>query len=1118
MACTITSIPGFELTRSEELLRTFGPKLTDLLSRLLGQSDADRFMHSPRVVVCGTREAFPDPVRELCFAQLIAPYCLYYKPDDILYVAANGVEKPNFFAELIAEAGIVPYDGERVFEKAYAKAWEFLIRRIDLPRFVAQAHLRAILDPLNTRDRRYRAFVHALSSLGEKIFSARKSSSLPEHKLVQIALANLSSFIRSEPRGAGKKHKTRSDLLAGSSLSAVVSVAPFPLPSPQEIFGPEADKALSSKNFRESFTEKRLPWTPGLPPAWTTTPDDTFPIDESKHHDLLADFSLRPFARLQSRLFYPETTGPINAVHTFFADFPQNEREVGVTLPYVTNTMYTLACITHVQVDPKLNWAVIELLRLRPQKAERPIRALSATWGMQASRLKTGFCYSVSLSFWANTLSLQVPKRFIYGTSDKFPILTVPAVFDRRLGKYTFAGVDYIVMRCCIREDTVSVVIPKSALPKGRIKKGQTVALTGFYTVGELGETSFDSNVLEALQLDDNAFRANRAIARFPFSNRGIGLFHQAMVMCSRSEKLRKARLRLMYDAVACDYMPACGRLGISVFGASKGNVATESYAAQLLGKAAVHSYVPALRFLALSPTTQNFVAEDIRLSLAELLAKHFNDSDAQLTVYKHLQNKTEKSDERNLAWLVQSAAGGNMQALYDLARAHALGIGATKNPDLARGLILSALTRGEECTKYWAAGLACLHERFFTLSTQEKETAFKSFARSGLPANILLLGLFYQYGQTGNPQSSLIAFCLYNWVELTLHSEEAVHLRQSVQSNLTPEQYEQLPFFDVWETLNIPRPPENFPISMLTAPLEPGPINLHPFFLEQIDTTLRTAPGTEPSDRLMRQLAFMAENSRPVRLGLLRDNPRPDNNPVRLTAHGAQADCTTFDRSLLLVTALRSHQGQSWDVAGVYPIFQDGTHVSVYLHGAAQTEPGVCALLGLSPFSDTHGPTSSLLVFDPLWPDQHSLYRTNERYKTVLYGLTDQVRPCDSDFFDMIPPEVIQQLKEKHTDVRLAENLVGFSPADVTNALYKIMTTIRAVDLDYTQVFSIPYARIQVDSFLAKDFSTDPFVLYVPKAQFSETGLKVGDRIQAVFELTACIDGIEKKTKVTLN
>ena len=66
--------------------------------------------------------------------------------------------------------------------------------------------------------------------------------------------------------------------------------------------------------------------------------------------------------------------------------------------------------------------------------------------------------------------------------------------------------------------------------------------------------------------------------------------------------------------------------------------------------------------------------------------------------------------------------------------------------------------------------------------------------------------------------------------------------------------------------------------------------------------------------------------------------------------------------------------------------------------------------------------------------------------------------------------------------------------------------------------MFSIPYTKVQVDSFLSKDYSAEPFVLYVPKEHFLKEGLKVGDRIQATFELSVCINSVETKPKVTLN
>ena len=108
MACTLTGIPGFELTRSEELLATYRPKLTDLLTRLMGQKEATAFLRSPRVAVYGTREAFPDGVREVCFASSLPRYTVYYMPTDLVYIAANGVDKPGFIPELLAEVAVVP--------------------------------------------------------------------------------------------------------------------------------------------------------------------------------------------------------------------------------------------------------------------------------------------------------------------------------------------------------------------------------------------------------------------------------------------------------------------------------------------------------------------------------------------------------------------------------------------------------------------------------------------------------------------------------------------------------------------------------------------------------------------------------------------------------------------------------------------------------------------------------------------------------------------------------------------------------------------------------------------------------------------------------------------------
>ena len=1119
MACTLANIPGFELAHSEELLIENQDKFIEILRRLLGEDDAQLFLANPQVKLYGTREAFPQRARSASYAALMPVYCVFDPVEEILCIAVNGVRHPRFLAQFIAEAGIVPFLNTKKTAKAIEIFEENCLKNAPMDPLLMQAILRYAIDSNNLDCKRhditYHAFVQILIECGEKVFTRSKDSDDASEKLIRLAIDNIRSWAHKKKRSSLPVAETFEETTP-CSLSAAVRIAPYTMPTPEELFGFRPRKAFS-KPFENGFKRQVFPRSIGLEPIWAATPDDFMPINAPGKFRPLPDLSLRPLARLHARLWMPDRAGQLNIVRNYPADIVFEEANVGCLIPYINTEISHKLRITQADVSADLNWAV---LTLQSQKSAKKIRALSAIWAITASRIKTHTDYDASLFFWADSVCkvADAPKKTSRTSDDAFPTRSINARFLSRDIAQTIVNKNFVVFQCRTVDGLMSAVVPEKSFCQADIQPGDRIQLHGFYILGDLEEDSSDFRYLKEFQNRWNRLSAKRFAFLHPFHYAGTSQFFYALTMRPRSPYFREKRLRLMRQAAQLGFAPAMMLLGRALLRKKKGFPVSRAKGFYLLGMAANRGLLQSFRFLSQSSFALENVPADVRSDFTLLLASEYNDGDAQFSLYQTLQNKSPQSasllkNVTSISWLVHSVANGNPKAAYSLAKAHALGIGVVKNAELARFVLASAIRKGFEPARYWLAGFERLQENFFLLDEKQKEKEFQQFADAGLPAVQILLGLFYQYGSSSNPKAMLLAHALYSWVETTLHDDDAKHLRERVETQLTPEQKKQLPFFNLWEELQLQEPPRSIPLQLITTSLEPGPVIMHPTFLLELDPAVQEKPST----KLMQQIAFIAENSRPVRIGLaVEDDYEPDEK-LRISGYGEPGGICSIHRSMLLVAATKMQAGDPWDVSSVYPIFEDGTPISAYLHGSCANTGHACGLIDVTPFSDTKGPTQTFPAFDPLWPSLHQRYRTNERYRAILYGTTSALRtginPCDE-----LPANVLEEINRLRSPTGTVQNIVGITAVDVSNALYQINSTIRSVDEDYTVVFSVPFVKIEVDSFLPKDYGPGNFVLYIPKARLNGKIPKPGDRIDAVFELSVCILASENAKKVTFN
>ncbi len=1120
MSCTLSNIPGYELANSSLSYKKNYEKLKQKLAKLLGEKEASRFLKDPHVALYASREAFPDAIRELSYTAFLPPYSIYSYEDATLYIALDGVEKKGFLARLIAEAGFFAHLEKTSIKIQTKKVSSWIYD--DFSKSNVAATIREHFDSpflrSQGRDHLFYRFLQHIDGLYQSEFSKTDNSKRPLNRLVDMAIENMRHPL-GEPK-APPSHKIKiTRHQSAMPLNAVVRIAPYELPTVRVLFAGAHASRIQGFPFYDKLTLMPPSRIPGLPSAFAQNVDDSVTFSPYDGYHFLSNLSLRPLARLNPRMIQDPKRSRLNIIRNCITDFPYKEIDFAAIVPYLSRPIGKTGEITRVEVSKRSDWAVIELTL---EGHTGKIRALHSLWAMQATRLKTNTQYDIELSFWAQSVRAteEKEKRTRPSSDTSFPFVTLKAKYQKVEKTYSVAGIDFVTMKCSTKLGPLLITIPKRYLPQEPFNRGDKLSFDGFFIVGEFIEDLHDLTLHAMLFRTENPLAAKRYFCTLPLRTAGTPEFFRAITMKPRSAYFRRLRRGLLERAANLNLAPALLLAATSTLFGPELFEESGIKATHRIAKAAVQSYLPALRFLALTKAGDDFVPEDIKIELLRILASEFDDPKAQLAYYKANQTFPLRQGESiegiaETAWLVQSAAHGVAEANFLLAKAHALGLGITQSLEIAQIVLEGALHNGIDPASYWLAGFSRFHENFFTMPEHEKEASFKSFAATGIPYALVLLGLYYQYGDSDNPKARLLAYSLFRETEKTLHDYEAKRLREKLEKHLSFEERSQLQLFELWKELGINKPADSVSIKKIATPLLPAPLLFHVAFLQALDSSYKE----EPTEKIRQLISFIVDNSQPVHLKSEKEGEGKPKSSNVLYGYGLPEGPLNFDRSMLLYAKgdPEDYRSAPWNMPSVYPIFHGGSPVTLYLTGASEESSYDCGVLEVTPFSEAAGPARKFRAFDPLWPALKRSYRTNVCYRGTLYGLVQSVKfgksPYEAMPIDVI--EHIQKIRSQHAEI---ENIVGVTAEDAEQALYRIDSTIRSVERDYTEVFSVSFARITVDAFIGRNFGSALFTLFIPETLLSKKVLRVGDRVNALFELTVLIEGQTLPSKAMLN
>ncbi len=1118
MACTLSNIPGYEKIIGDAHFKENSRKLQELLTRLLGKKDANRFLSDPHLSLCSSREAFPEAIRKKIYTTAFPPFVLYDYTSATLYVATDGVNHPGFLSRLLAEAGWYA----RLTDESL-REFRFHLNPRDtpsLPKIFLSAKFREALDckwmKQAGRLAPYYVLLEILVQENDALFTHEdKAKSIQE--ILDFVLTNIRKPLPDYMR-------ISADLLPEKSvagLSSVFRIAPYALPSIRNLFAGAQAQRLMLFSYTHAIPKKRHGSSFGLAPSYVNTEDDLAPLDEISDLEPIEDFSLHPMARLTPKLCNPEEDGFVNLLQNFFADFPYEKVSRGALVPYIPDGPTKTIYIEEADISPKLDWAV---LKLRLDGSTTCIRALHSLWAMQASRLKTQTPYEVDIAFWATeaTPIAGEEKPKTKAKPNDFPKTRLKVTFQKYLDKQWVAHIDYVTFKCTSSIGPLLVAIPKRALAKEEFKKGQKLFIDGFFLAGEFREEAMVDVFIHNMMVDSkNHHRGMRLLGLHPFRHAGMREFYRAIAMTPRSEYFRKLRWKLL-EAACKKGCPAAMTLFAKIkMTQRKVDYAQVMLAMDYLGQATASGFKEALRFLSFAGGPNVFPKDCLREILC-YLATQYDDPHAELDLYKAFQKKlaspvAPKEAFAETAWLVQCATHNVEEAVFQLAKVYALGLGVTQNKFRAHSTLEKALQSGVMPAQYWFAAFMRFQEKFFTLSEKEKETGLKELVSSGIPYALILLGLFYQYEST-NPRAPLLSYALYKEAAGVMHDDESLTMSRRAKERLTSEMRKELSFLEIWKELGIAKPPESIAIKEITSVSFHEELFWHPFFTKKLDSTC--CGSLTP--KLRQQIQFITENSNPVSLGLLREE-KPDEereSTSQVFGFGAVAGATDFSRSMILWTPGDDKSHLGWDLPPIYPVFKDGAPLNLYINKASENPAYDCGILEITPYSDALGPGKKLLAFDPLWAALKNRYRTNERYKATFYGIAKSFAlGCDP--LDDLPPEVVAHIREIQALNRAknlaVQNIIGIGVIDPENVTYRIDSIVISVEENYTELFSVPYTRITVAPFISQEYGANYFTIFVPRdGNFYLP--RAGERIRAEVELHVLILEAATLGKATLN
>lgn len=927
-------------------------------------------------------------------------------------------------------------------------------------------------------------------------------------------------------------HRYKLGMTVRVATDSKLTISRIDLSNPAFFFSQSTIEKLDSENRFQYRANMRL-LAPGADYAqsWTDMTEPLVQAEELSRFAPLSDPSIRPLWTLYPVFYGPNVIKPAAArmsiVRTGCADLASHEYSSASTLPhFVSPDAQHLIKISHVEISNRLDWALLWVYNDNGLYGGM-FPALCPSWSLQAPKIDLRKQYAASVALFTTRVTRSTERsrfglRFERSSSvrAKLPSVTATVFYQSAKPCGSVAGTKFVQVTGNTQSDgqgheIIAVVSLDMLKPLGPITRADGIVLKGYMLATDLevhDPILLPDNVVSAVNNLPSgrpaiARRLSRILYTADLPVHLIGNVASRLMELMRTRTPMGRRLQKFYVDVAS----MCGNVsGLMVKAAdyidkerTSGVTTPEPLA--LLIAAAMRGSKEALTALIVPSPISERLPDDVVDALIAWAGLEQDSGSAQHVLARLLLNDRtpEQLDLRERALylnLLQHSvvANGFMAGAFNLAHCWAAGFGTEPDLETARWVLQTAAQNGYLHAQYWLAGFGHLGANFFTADEETLKAAFEPNLKNGAPASLIVYGLYALFG-CHDRDHELVAYAIFDWVDKTIRNHEARQIKELIRKNMSSALRERIDGFDVWRHLGISAPPSSIDLVDTMGDLD-GPIIMHPPFMEELDPDLDYT-NPKPSSRLMGQVSFFSENSEPVLLGYAARHEVEHDPSLRVSAFGHSGGPAQGDQ--LVIVSISAPETKSWDVNTLYPVFEKGTRTTFVLQGGACTQNHACAVLTVSPSNDRQE-SSTLAVFDPLWPLMSRKYRTGDRYCGILYGLADKVSLNAFGLKDL--PEHIQHaVMEKTSNVR-QRRFVSLSCVNAANAFYRVNSGVQHVEPNCCMIGGISFARVDVDNIIVTDEQdAETFPIYVAQRKLDALGtVKPGDRFEAYIELHA--------------
>ena len=1146
MAVLLSRIPGYGLTRNDELIESCRPDAERAIAQWIEPATLAQLERNGIVRIVGHFEAFPEHVKQWASQCMLRPPVCFDRSEGCVWVDASCAGKPNFAGHVLAAVGIMASVKLPHMLELWSASIDIVNRaeenkKAPYPEIARSIRYRFELskncEQLQCLPQHVVEAVTALPKTPSQVFNTRRAldfldGTVPAQKLSIfdiVAVARLNAVTLT--------HYASDDLIISrrakqnaspASLSTVAEIATTSAPTLADFVSDKSAASVEQTDWESLSSASSL--LPGSDVDWAKSPDDEWPIDDPNYLTL-SSYDVRPLARLHARVVWADRSSnmtnetQIGLVKTVRADMPSREVSPGSYFPIVRTASDKSCRIERLHVAPHLDWAVAKLSVAGIRRYD--VRALISTWSHQAGLLKSKTDYLARLSFWARNVE-TIAEDATFSIEPLDAALSQPqhkliVSYERAHSVGKLADESFVEVTAGIAgnfKQRLSLIVPVKLLHAcGPLTKGMKLSVTGYFLIGDfvspVDETEYLLKRDDHIQpdLEGKSDLAKRRYLRLQMSQgRRSAYFQMAQLTKNRSE-----RASYLESAAKLGHVPAMCALGLLGYEIEESNNIVTHFPVTYLIDAVRAGSEAALKMLALPGSLQERLPIDIAAALIKKLAIDHNNGLAQYALALSARSAREHAhagkehliDSLYANFLMHAVINGVDTAGEELAQAFCQGIGVVANPLMARGVLNLVANRGYLPAQYWMGAFDQMGPKFFSATRDEKRRALSQGIQDGLSTQQILLGLFYELDAFDEPNALLIAHGLYSWVANTLHDPDALELKNRVLEKMSASDKAGIEHFDLWGTLGMQPPPASVPLTRVMGQLE-GPITMHPAFLRCLDPELKQSP----TERLLSQVSFFAGNSARYKLGFAAQLDMPESNKLKLSSFGVESEELAQNLPHLLVCSAKT-DNKLWDVTSIYPFFPSGFEANVTLQAGLVSDLNASAVLLVSATTDNRVPTSFTL-FDPLWPLMRDVYQTGETYRVAMYGLVDTIEP-GKFFLDSLPSEIRKMVADQLNHEAGPRKLVSFSCLSQENAAYRINAVVREVDENYCSIAGIDFMRVDIDPFLAQSDTKPTFPVMVPKQRLPKHWKPTpGERVDILMELHGyAIANGERETKI---